>query len=273
MDQIFTFFNQGWVGSVIGLVGIPIGYLIARHVRHKGNPCYQQSAHVLLGGGEDDLPSEVVIKYDGDDVKKLTRTSIIFWNHGTEMLNGEDIVQSDPLRLEFSDGVKILSAKIIKKTKVSNDFKLINKEGKENVLYLSYAYLDSKDGVSIEMLHDSPEKYPSFNGVIKGLPKGVFNFGTYSSLEYSKAVRFAEKKLSFFSRYFIYMLLFFSGFFTVGFGVFIEFFPEKVKAINSSAENGGGYFYMVFGCIYLAIPIVILWNKRIKYPKVLKLDR
>ncbi|ETI60836.1 hypothetical protein [Marinomonas profundimaris] len=273
MDQIFTFFNQGWVASLIAIIGIPIAYFIAKHVRHKGKPCYQRYARVLLGGGEDDLPSEVSIKYDGDDVKKLTRTSIIFWNHGTEILNGEDIVLSDPLRLEFPSEVTILNSKIIKETKSSNEFELKQDEENKYILYLSYVYLDPRDGVSFEILHDGEMKYPKFEGVIKGIPKGVFRFSSDSLFSDDDMPNFMRKTLKLLNKNLMYLFLFISGAVVFLTGFLVEFFPEFSSFLNSNQVIRDGVGYMVLGVLYILLPTFMIWDKRIKYPKSLKLDR
>uniref|UniRef100_A6VSV1 Uncharacterized protein n=1 Tax=Marinomonas sp. (strain MWYL1) TaxID=400668 RepID=A6VSV1_MARMS len=201
MDQIFTFFNQGWVGTLIGVVGIPVsaivGYLIARYVRHKPKLVYQMNSLELLGEKESELPSDVTIFYQDQEVKRLKKTTIIFWNSGTAEFDGQNIVKSDPIRIEFSDGDNVLSYEVIKATTPSNEFK-ISISGKRNIINIQFDYLNPKDGAKIVILHDSDFFFPNIKGSLKGSAEGVLNFGLLLSKEIKRRSFFKLSTMMFF---------------------------------------------------------------------------
>ena len=180
MAEIFTFFNQGWVGSLIGLIGIILGiigifsYKISKSI---AKPSYQKSSLRLIGREEDNLPKDVKVTYKGNEVDRLTKTTLTIWNNGSETLDGNDVVDSDPLLISFEPNNRILSYKVIKRTKKANAFELVNFDNSPNKLGLKFEYLDPKDGVVIELLHDSEKRYPVFSGTVKGIPNGFVDQG------------------------------------------------------------------------------------------------
>lgn len=180
MQEILSFFNQGWVGSLIGLIGIILGaigifsYKVSKSI---ARPAYQKSSLQLIGREEDNLPDEVDVTYKGKKVDRLTKTKLILWNDGTETLDGDSVVKSDPITIIFPDNTNILSYKILKRTKVVNNFNATKDEEKQNCLILHFDYLDPKDGIVLEILHDSEKRYPRITGSIKGLKKCFSDLG------------------------------------------------------------------------------------------------
>src|SRR5690554_688789 len=164
-DSVFSFFNQGWVGSLIGIVGVIFGFIgifSYKISKSTAKPSFQKSSMRLLGKNEDNLPDDVTVLYKGVEVARLTKTTFIIWNNGTEVLNGEDIVKDDPLRICFDKGSNILSYKILTYTKGVNKFRASKADAHPEELLIDFLYLDPNDGVVIELLHDSEARYPQF---------------------------------------------------------------------------------------------------------------
>ncbi|WP_089724175.1 hypothetical protein [Candidatus Thiosymbion oneisti] len=278
-QDVFQFFNQGWVGSIIGIIGIILGgigifsYKISKSI---AKPSYQKSSLRLLGRNDDNLPKDVTILFKGKEVDRLTKNTLILWNNGTEVLNGEDIISSDPLRISFKDGENILSYKILKKTKDVNGFQLKVKEESPHELYFNYSYLDPGDGVSIEVLHDSKERYPELKGTIKGLPKGFEDLGrVYTNSIPNRiikptsliAILFGHRKLVF-----LWAIL-------IGIGMIIlGLLPQEIRdlLLTESGENkpkiDQSSLFVILGLFYAAMPASVLWLRRKKYPKLLEIE-
>ncbi|MGM8890086.1 hypothetical protein ACS8FA_04430 [Psychrobacter sp. 1Y1] len=195
----------------------------------------------------------------------------MIWNNGTEVLSGEDIVESDLLRFSFPEGSNILSFNVIKNTRDINDFSLSKDEDRNNELVINFSYLDPKDGATIEILHDSENLYPKIIGTIKGLPKGVEDLGSVYS---NKPINvkspfgfiFANRKLVFW----IAIIL--------GLSVFIlGLLPDEIVEIvvnEKSVDDKRALkiAFIITGALYTLLPASILWYRREKYPKALKAD-
>lgn len=274
MEAIFAFFNQGWVGSLIGVIGIifgVIGMFSYKFSRSMAKPSYQKSSLRLLGRKEDNLPDDVSVFFKGDEVERLTKTTIVIWNNGTEVLNGENIVQSDLLRFSFPVGSNILSFNIIKNTRDTNNFSLSKGKDRNNELLMNFSYLDPKDGATIEILHDSEELYPEIKGTIKGLPKGVEDLGRVYSNKATKVkmpLGLALPNVKLFL--WIAMIL---GLSVLVLGLLpndiVEIAINKdIEKIKSPAKS----VFIVTGILYFFLPAYMLWDRRERYPKALRID-
>ena len=109
MEKIINFFNQGWVGSVIGLLGVIAAVVLFLRSRRAAKPSFQKSSLRLLGKNENNLPDEVTVLFKEKKVERLTKTTLILWNNGNEVLKGEEVVDTDPLKISFNEGDHILS--------------------------------------------------------------------------------------------------------------------------------------------------------------------
>lgn len=274
LKEIFDFFNQGWVGSLIGVVGVVfgiVGLFSFKIARSTAKPSYQKSSIRLLGREEDKLPDEVKVSFKGKEVERLTKTTIVLWNDGTEVLGKEDMVETSPVSIEFESGVNILSYKINKYSKESNKFELYKSDGHDNRVIVDFLYMDPKDGVTIELLHDSESRYPEVNGIIKGLPKGFEDLGKVSirnksKLKFPLNILFGNPKPIYFTTLFFGLAL-----------IALWALPNELtkSIVNLSLTPGQielDYMFLILGSTYTVLPAIALWFGRIKFPKYLVVD-
>ena len=179
MEDVFEFLNQDWINSLIGVIGVGIGLTglgVALYFffasKRDPKPVYQYWSRRILGKDEDNLPKDVSVKFKGIEVIRLNRTTIIFWNDGTKVLNGSDIVKTYPLIISYPKGSKILSYQILKQTKPAYEFSLKFAPHKRNELLIDFNYLDPKGGATCEIVHDSQEHDLKILGSIRGIPSG-----------------------------------------------------------------------------------------------------
>jgi hypothetical protein len=275
MVEIFEFFNQGWVGSLIGVIGIILGiigifsYRVSKSI---AKPSYQKSSLRLIGRDEDNLPQDVKVTYKGNEVDRLTKTTLTIWNNGTETLDGSDVVESDPLYISFEANDKILSYKILKKTKDANSFVLKNCDNGPNKLRFEFEYLDPNDGVVIELLHDSEKRYPEFSGTIKGLPSGFVDQGRVlqkkrNNLKGPLKVLLDRPKLVFVTALVFGLALTIFGLLPQEARDFIVGFLSESSTQKSIEQQP--IFFIVIGVLYTSMPAFMLWARRKKYPKQL----
>ncbi|WP_430468852.1 hypothetical protein [Vreelandella titanicae] len=278
MQDIFNFFNQGWVGSLIGLVGIMLGalgifsYKISRSV---AKPSYQKTSLLLIGREEDSLPEEVMVTYKGRPVERLTKTTLILWNNGTEVLDGKNIVETDPLIMAFLDGDSILSYKILKQTKDANKIHVEKNNENLSQLKIMFEYLNPNDGLILEILHDSEKRYPKITGSIKGVPKGFLDLGSVYEDKQAKikgplGIVLSKTRILFGVTVALGLGLMLFGLLPEGLRQVVVKFPSDAESVKSIAEQP--LFFIVLGGVYAAMPIYFLWSRRKKYPKNLYVE-
>jgi hypothetical protein len=177
MRLLADVFSAGWVGSLLGLIGILLACFFYVRSRTRRLVAYQYTA-VRLIGSDGALPSAVEVRYEGKPVLRLTRSSIILWNAGNQTVNGADIAQSAPMGLQLADeNTEFLSVEVEQVTRAVIGFRAAIDPKRSNIVSLTFDFLDPGDGAVITFLH-SANNIQIF-GVIKGLPKGFTSYGAY----------------------------------------------------------------------------------------------
>jgi hypothetical protein len=261
--DFWKFLNQNWIGSLIGLISIIIAVCIYRASRVGARPVYQRRALRLIGVKEQALPEEVSVLFKGKNVPRLTKTYIILWNSGKATIEGKAIVTDDPLRLEFNDGSEVLSAQVIKQTHTPNKFVVNINQQSTNVVFFNFEYLNTQDGVTLELLHTSPERYPQVKGSIKGIPKGISDWGAVS---FQRIYRGFPNNI--FTPKFSSIFGIIMGIFFVLLGVFEPIKTESSPPPDISAK----WVFIGFGALFIATYSLFLWLRRRRFPKSLSLE-
>ena len=75
--ELIEFLSQGWVGSLIGIIGIVIGYILYRASLIGPRPVFQYRSLNLIEKEKQALPSDVEIFFRGKKVSRLTKTYIL----------------------------------------------------------------------------------------------------------------------------------------------------------------------------------------------------
>ena len=197
----------------------------------------------------------MAVTFKGSVVERLTKTILIFWNNGTEVIDGKDIVASDPIEIAFYSGDNILSYRILKRTKDANKVIVDKSWLSDNALLLSLDYLDPNDGVVLEIIHDSEEKYPKITGTIKGLPKGFVDQGEVYENEATK-IRKRRRMYSLTIAMGLAMLI-------------IGFVPSDIFFTTKRPPSSA--LFIILGILYAGVPAFLLWFHRGKYPKQLEI--
>ncbi len=269
MQTVFNFFNQGWVGSLIGIVGAilgVIGIFSYKISKSSAKPAYQKSSLRLIGRDEDNLPNEVTVSFQGKEVDRLTKTTLIIWNNGTEVLDGTNVITSDPISISFNETDNILSYKILKSTKKVNNIQITKNIANTHQLILNFDYLDPEDGFILEILHDSELRTPKITGTIKGIPHGIIDLGNVNfqqkqTKQYSKIrTIFNHPKLIFF----VTLLM---GISIITFGLLPIEYRQTVDGLFLASNHP--LMFIIFGSIYTLVPLIGLLLGRKKYPKAL----
>ncbi|UAY91862.1 hypothetical protein KSL88_20705 [Pectobacterium polaris] len=170
---ILNWLNLGWVGSTIGITGILSAIFFYFKSNKKGEPYYQWQTNTIIGEIQDDISSDIKISFKGIDIDSLKRTIIVLWNNGNSYIDNNIIIKEYPLTISFPDG-DILSHQV---KSVSKSSIIASTHKKDGNICVDFNYLDSKEGVCVEILHTSSEYTPSVSCTIKGIKGGFINKG------------------------------------------------------------------------------------------------
>ncbi len=110
-------------------------------------------------------------------VPRVVVTQLAVWNTGNTLVRGKEIVESDPLTISFEDGVVILHAQRVNATQEVNDFRIRISEHDRSRAFLEFDYLNVRDGARFQIIHTGAKGKAKVTGSIRGIPKGVENWG------------------------------------------------------------------------------------------------
>jgi len=263
---MLNIFNQGWVGSLFGFFGLCVGvfglYFFFKSRIGPRPACVMKSIR-LIGKEEQELPSDIKILYQGKEVPRLTLTRIWIWNSGTETIRGNQIVEDDPFRFAFNKLDRILIANVAAITRSVNKFSITIPTGSEHEGLIAFDFIDPRDGIRIEILHTSKDRYPEILGTIRGIPKGIKQF-----------------KMA--GRSSIFSLYGRKIFFRTSIGIVVAMFilallpSEWLTAINKFGHISEKTSTIRFACLLVAItyllPVLSTLYLRRRYPSSLDAD-
>lgn len=273
MDNIFQFFNQGWVGSLIGIIGILVAIITFKASKTAKRLVYQSETLKIIGKDSITL-DEIEITYKKKQVPRVIKTTITIWNSGKETINGSDIVEDDKLRIELNEDKEIISLNLIQKTRTVNKFNAILDKNNNNKAILTFDYLDPNDGIILEILHTDSKWQPKLKGSIKGLPKGCIDWSNNSAkIPYKNEKNpyiLAMLETSYKDDKIFTIASFFLGSMLISFGLFykeIESFTKEFPII----DNAGRICIIIIGIIQVIYSIINLKLMK-KPPKKLNLN-
>ena len=179
-EQVSDFLSQPIVGSLIGILGIVIGALLAIVFYIKGKsaskPCYSIENTTLIDLGKGEIPSDVSMYYEGQKIRQLNKTVIQLWNAGKKPIRRVDL---SPTYIEIPfDMGKQNDAQIfcvsVGKTREQNNVPgpVIAENGS---VRFEFDFLEKGDKISLTIMH-SAEQIPSkLEGYVIGVPEGFVN--------------------------------------------------------------------------------------------------
>jgi hypothetical protein len=90
----------------------------------------------------------------------------------------------------------VLQTRIIASTRLVIKFQVRLQPCVPNSVLCEFDYLDPGDGATIEILHTDEKSYPSILGTIRGMPRGLRDWGQFLFLEDSPGLSLMVAKFS-----------------------------------------------------------------------------
>ena len=181
MDNLSHLMNLNAVGVAVGVISLIItslsliaAYVFYRRSKSESRLSYQSDSYTLLGTR---APSpDIEITFRGKKVPHVTKSQVLIWNDGNTTIDGNQIVEADPLRIVTSPESEILDVKVLRVARDVNEFSAEKGAAAPNEVRCGFEWLDPADGALIQVFH-SGETRLKVIGTLRGLPKGVLNGG------------------------------------------------------------------------------------------------
>ncbi|MGE5604527.1 MAG: hypothetical protein ACM3YE_02415 [Bacteroidota bacterium] len=277
MQFIKSLFNEAWIGTLIGLISILTSFIISLYFYRKSQigarPAYQMKSIGIINKETNQFLKGINISYKNKEIERLAKTYLFFWNDGEKTINGNDIVPSERIRVSFEEA-EILSVEITKKTREVNNFTIELSSSNNGEAFINFDFLDPKDGAVIEFLHTGKKKYPKIKGVIKGIPKGIIDYGYVTeptnlrirpNSNIFRKISYKVIKISSFLNFIFALML-------IILGLYFEKIPKQFTEIKPEREK---WILIIMGIVIMSLASSFLFisnTNRRRYPKALVLD-
>jgi hypothetical protein len=228
------------------LIGIVASFWLGMRFRSKSQMAYQSHDFTIVS--QPNVPSigPITILFNEVAVPRVVVTQLAVWNTGNTVVKGTDIVETDPLKVCFEDGAVILNAQRMSATREVNDFQIRISETNQSCASLEFDYLNAHDGAKFQIIHTGTKDKAKVTGSIRGIPKGVENWGDLQEWSEQKS-RIGEFR---FIAVFIAVLLLFSWIK----GLIAPHYP----AINKYTEWLGNVFAILAGLLIVSVVLFII---------------
>lgn len=262
-ESALDLLSPGWVGSLIGLAGLIAAVVVYILTRRRTSLSCTLGGERLLGLSSAGLPPGITVQYGGRSIPRLTRSLVVLWNSGENTINGDDIVDTDPLRFCVDSDGEILSVQVLKTTREVNGV-VIAPPSLQHIreAAFSFKFLDASDGFVVEILHTSKIVEPTILGTIRGIPSGINRVGR------TTAGQRKSKKSS------AQLLKYLNGF-AILFGAAVVclavFLPEQYLNPGNKSVTPG-WVLIAAGTANMFVGAMLTYAGRRRYPKHLHLD-
>jgi hypothetical protein len=170
LEPMWELINSGWVGSLLGIVGI--GFAIYQIRQRKGPRLLYMHRSVGIRGAESPaFMNNLELLYRGRLMPRAVSVDVWIWNAGLSAIRQNDIADSDPLRLRFAPGTEIVDAKVVARTRSSTEVDVVVKTGQQDEVLIGFAFLDVADGFRVRVIHSGQRAGPVLLGTVIGMAK------------------------------------------------------------------------------------------------------
>lgn len=151
--------------ALFGVIGTIWGFY--SHGVSNRKQCFaaKYSSYEIIKQGKNTIKN-LELTFDGKEIHDLTITKFAIWNCGNKVIHGTDIVPTQKLRVIADESTDILEAQIITESDESNCFQINDKENSEVIL--DFDYVDSREGIVLQILHTGNIDSLKVDGKIKG---------------------------------------------------------------------------------------------------------
>ncbi len=152
----------GLVGLLLTVASLAFGFIFYRRSRRAKEPHWAIRSNNLVSSFTARFP-QLEIRYGNDKVENLTVSKVLFWNHGTETIDSDDIAEADPVRIDVVDNVQILDVSLLVSNSAPTRF-AVTPDAR-----LTFDFLDKNQGGLLQVIHTGLSSGDiTLKGTIKG---------------------------------------------------------------------------------------------------------
>lgn len=188
--------SESWFLLIIGsLLSLIPTYYFYRKAKKEPVGCYvAHGLNVVDIQEKPHIRGKITISYDNELVPRLSVGVVAFWNGGTSVLNGNTLVQRDPLRITVNPNGKILEAAIIVDPNPECDFGVkFDSEAAPKSVLLTFDFLNPNNGTVVRVLHTGEADALNVVGTLKGV-RLEHQWGSASTKFYQRILKLGELK-------------------------------------------------------------------------------
>lgn len=163
---------ESWIILFLGfLLSLATAYYFYRKSKKEPIACYAiRGLNIIDIDRKSDIGEKITVSYDGQSIPRLSVGIVSFWNGGTSILDGNTLVQLDPLRISINPDGKILEATIIANPNPQCDCRItFDQAASANSVLITFDFLDQHNGIVVRLLHTAQDETIEVLGTLKGV--------------------------------------------------------------------------------------------------------
>jgi hypothetical protein len=157
----------GIAALAVAIIAIPITYYLAKRARQIPDLRFMMDFDILLRPDGQIFDAGLEMKVGDHPISCLSRTRIAFWNERGDTVRGADIVDADPLRIEFAEKDYALQAQIVSVSRDAAGLTVSTPQPGQSHVLVTFDFLDAQDGGIFDIVHHSTVA-PKLEGTIRG---------------------------------------------------------------------------------------------------------
>jgi hypothetical protein len=162
------------IPTLIGIAAGAVFYWLGMRDRSKSSMAYQLHDFTVIGQPDATNLGDIKILFNNISVPRVAVTQLAVWNTGNTVVKGKEIVESDPLAIDFGKEAIILHAQRVTATQNVNDFRISVDEANRSRAFLEFDYLNAQDGAKFQVIHTGSKGGAKLVESIRGLPEGGY---------------------------------------------------------------------------------------------------
>lgn len=152
----------------LAVAGILIAFIFYFRSRQRKQICFQKFDYKIVDSEKTHLAAGLKVLVNDVEAQNVTASRVILWNEGNCTIDGGNLRTTSPLRFEVQEG-QILRVELEKVDRAANNIAI---SADEKAAFVSFDYLDERDGFRVLVLHSGKPENVKLIGDVREMPDG-----------------------------------------------------------------------------------------------------